>query len=119
MKAINPAEIFSDSNTAARRRAGVAMFASFWSWVGFEMAPNYAEESRNPRRIMGPATYISVIGLGVFYTFISWMLVAGWGTENVSAAVSDQFAGKHRVGVLPAHDASSAGRSPGRSSCSS
>jgi amino acid transporter len=92
LKAINPAEIFSDSNTALGA-AGVAMFASFWSWVGFEMAPNYAEESRDPRRVMGPATYISVIGLGVFYTFISWMLVAGWGTENVSAAVSDQFAG--------------------------
>jgi amino acid transporter len=93
MKAINPAEIFSDSNTALGA-AGVAMFASFWSWVGFEMAPNYAEESRNPRGIMGPATYISVIGLGVFYTFVSWMLVAGWGAGNVSAAVESQFAGE-------------------------
>ena len=53
LKAINPAEIFSDSNTALGA-AGVAMFASFWSWVGFEMAPNYAEESRDPRRIDGP-----------------------------------------------------------------
>jgi amino acid transporter len=92
MKAINPVEIFSDSNTAIGA-AGVAMFAAFWSWVGFEMAPNYAEESRNPRGIMGPATYISVIGLGVFYTFVSWMLVAGWGAGNVSGAVEDQFAG--------------------------
>jgi amino acid transporter len=92
LKALNPAEIFSNSNTAIGA-AGVAMFASFWSWVGFEMAPNYAEESRDPRGIMAPATYISVIGLGVFYTFISWMLVAGWGAGNVSTAVEDQFAG--------------------------
>ena len=92
LKAINPAEIFSNSNTAIGA-AGVAMFAAFWSWVGFEMAPNYAEESRDPRKVMGPATYISVIGLGVFYTFISWMLVAGWGAGNISQAVNDQFAG--------------------------
>jgi len=93
LKAINPAEMFSDSNTAIGA-VGVAMFASFWSWVGFEMAPNYAEESRDPRGIMGPATYISVIGLGVFYTFISWMLVAGWGTQHVSDAVASQFSGE-------------------------
>jgi len=93
LKALNPVEIFSSSNTAIGA-AGVAMFASFWSWVGFEMAPNYAEESRDPRRVMGPATYISVIGLGVFYTFISWMLVAGWGTQHVSDAVAAQFSGQ-------------------------
>ena len=54
---------------------GAGFFGAFWSWIGFEMAPNYAEESRDPKKIMGPATYISVIGLGVLYTFICWMLV--------------------------------------------
>jgi amino acid transporter len=93
LKALNPTEIFASNNTALGA-AGVAMFAAFWSWVGFEMAPNYAEESRDPHRIMGPATYVSVIGLGVFYVFISWMLVAGWGTANVSAAVEAQFSGQ-------------------------
>ena len=33
--------------------AGIGIFFAFWSWVGFEMAPNYAEESRDPR--LGPA----------------------------------------------------------------
>src|SRR5438067_4884467 len=41
--------------------SGVALFAAFWSWVGFEMAPNYAEESRDPHRIARLATYSSVI----------------------------------------------------------
>ena len=47
--------------------AGIALFGAFWSWVGFEMAPNYAEESRDPKQIAKMATYGSVIGLGVLY----------------------------------------------------
>jgi hypothetical protein len=31
--------------------SGIALFAAFWSWVGFEMAPNYAEETRDPHKI--------------------------------------------------------------------
>jgi amino acid transporter len=57
------------------------------------MAPNYAEESRDPKKIMGPATYISVIGLGVLYTFITWMLVVAWGADGVSKAGSDAING--------------------------
>ena len=33
---------------------GVGFFGAFWSWIGFEMAPNYAEESREPKKIMVP-----------------------------------------------------------------
>ena len=57
---------------------GIGLFFAFWSWVGFEMAPNYAEESRNPKRIVPRALYISVIGLGVFYTLTSWAPLFGY-----------------------------------------
>ena len=46
--------------------AAVGIFMAFWSWVGFEMAPNYAEESRDPKRVVPRSLYYSVIGLGVF-----------------------------------------------------
>ena len=72
---------------------GVGIFGAFWSWIGFEMAPNYAEESKDPKRIMSPATYISVIGLGVLYTFICWMLVVSWGQNGITAGVNAQFSG--------------------------
>ncbi len=72
---------------------GVGIFGAFWSWIGFEMAPNYAEESKDPKRIMSPATYISVIGLGVLYTFICWMLVVAWGKNGITAGVTAQFNG--------------------------
>lgn len=73
---------------------GVGVFGAFWSWIGFEMAPNYAEESKDPKKIMAPATYISVIGLGLVYTFICWMLVASWGKTGVTGSVNDLFGGK-------------------------
>ena len=71
-QALNPASIFSGGEGvggAARvlgvlGLAGVGFFACFWSWVGFEMAPNYAEEARNPKKMMAAAIYISCIGLG-------------------------------------------------------
>ena len=37
--------------------AAVGIFMAFWSWVGFEMAPNYAEESRDPKRIVPRSLY--------------------------------------------------------------
>ena len=87
--ALNPAGIFSGGagvNGAARvfgaSAAGVGFFGAYWSWVGFEMAPNYAEEARNPKKMMAYAIYISCIGLGVVYTFWSWMLVSAYGNTK-------------------------------------
>ena len=102
---LSPAAPWDNDNTAilGASATGIALFGAFWSWVGFEMAPNYAEESRDPKRIMAVATYASVIGLGVLYTFISWMFVAGWGMENVSRRRRRPVRGRLRLGVLPAH----------------
>ena len=58
--------------------AGIGLFFAFWSWVGFEMAPNYAEESRDPKRIVPLSMYISVVGLGIFYTLVSWAALSGY-----------------------------------------
>jgi amino acid transporter len=93
---LNPGEIFN--NSAAVRAfgsaaAGVALFGAFWSWVGFEMAPNYAEESKDPHKIAGIAMYSSVIGLGVLYVFISWMFVNGWGLQGSATAVKQYYNG--------------------------
>jgi amino acid transporter len=82
----SPSYLLSDSNGAksvfGTGAVGIAMFGAFWSWTGFEMAPNYAEESRNPKRLVGPATYFAVLGVGFIYILTAWMFVAGWGTVN-------------------------------------
>ena len=99
-QALNPAGIFgSGSGVAGAARvfgasaAGVGFFGAYWSWVGFEMAPNYAEEARNPKKMMAYAIYISCIGLGVFYTFWSWMLISAYGSskDQWPWAVSTQY----------------------------
>lgn len=108
-QALNPASIFSGGEGvegAARvfgaSAAGVGFFAAFWSWVGFEMAPNYAEEARNPKKMMAYAIYISAIGLGIFYTFWSWMLISAYGSTNdewVWAVASQYLGGPEAAGV--------------------
>jgi amino acid transporter len=60
--------------------AAIGLFFAFWSWVGFEMAPNYGEESRDPKRIVPLSLFISVIGLGIFYTFTSWCATSAYPT---------------------------------------
>ncbi|MDQ2803290.1 MAG: APC family permease, partial [Pseudomonadota bacterium] len=64
---------------------------AFWSWIGFEMAPNYGEESRDPKRIVPLSLYISVVLLGVFYTITSWASVSAYGdfTGMVDKAQND------------------------------
>ena len=37
-----------DRTRAPGLAAGVGLFFAFWSWVGFEAIPNYAEESQEP-----------------------------------------------------------------------
>jgi amino acid transporter len=87
--AINPAKAFSSFPASGRLAAGaigIGLFFAFWSWVGFEMAPNYGEESRDPKRNVPRALYISVIGLGVFYVLTSWAPFSGY--NSVHAAIA-------------------------------
>src|SRR3954447_1390274 len=58
--------------------AGVGLFLAFWSWVGFEAVPNYAEESRDPKRIVVRATLISVVALGIGYVITSVAFVSAF-----------------------------------------
>ncbi|MGW2424388.1 APC family permease [Streptomyces sp. NPDC001709] len=80
---VNPVNAFKGTS------AGLGLFFAFWSWVGFESTAMYGEESRDPKRIIPKATMISVLGVGVFYVFVSWMAITGNGeAEAVKAASS-------------------------------
>jgi amino acid transporter len=81
-----------------------ALFFAFWSWVGFETTAVYGEESRNPKKIIPRATLIAAIGLGLFYTFISAMVLAGNGAKtsvetSISASPLDLFFGLVKANV--------------------
>ena len=80
-----------DGVPVAAGTAAIGVFFAFWSWVGFETTAVYAEESRDPKHIVPRATMIAVVGLGVFYTFVSWMVLAGTGAKDaieISAGAS-------------------------------
>jgi amino acid transporter len=70
-----------DGKAVAAGSAAIGLFFAFWSWVGFETTAVYGEESRNPKHIVPRATIIAVVGLGLFYTFVSWMMIAGNGKK--------------------------------------
>jgi amino acid transporter len=78
---INPVNAF-EANGLATSAIGLGLFMAFWSWIGFEATAVYGEESRNPRKVIPIATLIAVLGIGLMYTFFSWMAVAGNGLEQ-------------------------------------
>jgi amino acid transporter len=92
-KAFNsfPGGSFS-GHTLAAGAAAIGIFYAFWSWVGFEMAPNYGEESRNPKRNVPAALYISVIGLGVFYALTCWAVLGSYSSVDHAAYTAQNHA---------------------------
>jgi amino acid transporter len=80
---VNPVKAFSGT------APGIAIFFAFWSFLGFEVVPNYAEESKNPRRTMGKATYLAVVLIGLIYLLTAWAGAVGHGTGGVIAAATN------------------------------
>jgi amino acid transporter len=85
---LNPIGAFSPAAVAGAS-AGLGLFFAFWSWVGFESTAMYGEESKDPKRIIPRATMISVLGVGIFYIFVSWMAVAYAGPKKAVEIAQD------------------------------
>ena len=84
---LNPVAALSGANIKVAA-PGVGIFFALWSWVGFECTANYAEEARNPRKMVPRATYIAVLSLGVLFTLTAWSVILGHGLKN---AASDAY----------------------------
>lgn len=85
--ALSPVSALS-TNGVAGGVVGLGLLMAFWSWVGFESTAIYGEESKDPKRIVPKATLIAVIGIGAFYTFVSWGVIAGNGPDAAVALAS-------------------------------
>ena len=104
---LNPVDLFDNDTAVAAFGAaapGIALFGAFWSFVGFEMAPNYGEETRAPERVFSRATYATVIGLGALYAFVSYAFVVGYGTDGVGQGVAAQLGGDVASAYYPLTD---------------
>jgi amino acid transporter len=95
LNVVNAFKGFPAQGKLAAGAVGIGLFFAFWSWVGFEMAPNYGEESRNPKKNIPRALYISVIGLGIFYTMTSWASLAGYPSTHAAIAASQSNAANY------------------------
>jgi amino acid transporter len=101
LESLNPLNAFTnldgtvpDPNTAGATlavagSAGIGLFFAFWSWVGFESAAMYGEESKNPTKIIPRATMLSVVGIGIFYVVVSWAALIGTGPQRAIALAQD------------------------------
>jgi amino acid transporter len=70
---------------------GVTMMFAFISFIGFESAALYGEETRNPTRSVPVAIYASVSVIAVFYAFTSWAAVGGVGGDRVRDVAGQQL----------------------------
>lgn len=87
--AYDSVNVFKLTDPGVGLAAGVGVFLAFWSWVGFEAIPNYAEESKDPKRNVVRATMIAVIGLGIGYVITSVAFESAFPKDQVVEAAQD------------------------------
>lgn len=61
----------------------VGILFCFAAFIGFEATTIYSEEARDPARTVPRATYISVVLIGAFYIFTSWLMANGAGIDKL------------------------------------
>lgn len=59
------------------------------AFIGFESGAIYSEETRDPGRTVGRATFIALGFIGVFYAISAWAMVHTVGAANVQAAATE------------------------------
>lgn len=58
------------------------------SFIGFEATTIYAEEARDPDRTIPRATYLSVLMIGVFFVFTTWLMIVGIGADKIVPTIA-------------------------------
>jgi amino acid transporter len=58
------------------------------AFTGFEATAIYREEARDPDRTVPRATYLAVGFLGLFYTFVVWVIVQAFGNDGAVGAAA-------------------------------
>ncbi|HXH35212.1 MAG TPA: APC family permease [Plantibacter sp.] len=77
-----PSQVFSGS-------PGVGLMFAIAAFIGFEATAIFRDEAKDPSRTIPRATYIAVIGIGLFYTLASWALVMAWGPDDVVGVAAE------------------------------
>lgn len=88
-----PLEAMSPTGLFAAGSFGLGIMFAFTTFLGFESAAIYAEESKDPHRTIPRATYAAVVLIAGFYAVTTWIMVGGIGAENVQTEASEKLSG--------------------------
>lgn len=72
-----------DSNTFFSGSLTAAILFCLGCFIGFEATTIYAEEAREPEKTIPRATYLSVLMIGVFFVFTTWLMIVGVGVDQL------------------------------------
>jgi amino acid transporter len=103
---LNPLAILDNEGAIAVFGAaapGIALYSAFSSWLGFEMAPSYSEETRS-RRGVAWVTIGTLLVMAVVYVLVSYAFVVGYGPDAAAAGVASQFQGQVASAFYPLTD---------------
>jgi amino acid transporter len=84
LQAFSPHAVFSGS-------IGISAMFAFTSFVGFESAAMYGEETKSPERSIPRAAYIAVSVIAAFYVVTSLILIGGAGGDQAPALAQQQL----------------------------
>ncbi len=82
LKVFAPATVFGGS-------VGVALMYAFSSFIGFEAAALYSEETKAPERAVARATYAGLAIIGIFYTLTTWAAISAYGVDTAPTAAGE------------------------------
>ena len=68
-----------------------ALLLAFSTFVGFESAALFGEETRNPSRSIARATYTSVLLIGGLYCVSAWLAVGAGAVEDLQTKSEDDY----------------------------
>ncbi len=71
---------FSALNSGSLTAAVLFCLGSF---IGIEATTIYGEEAKDPTRTIPQATYLSIMMIGVFFVFTTWLMIAGTGADKL------------------------------------
>jgi amino acid transporter len=87
--------------------AGAALVTAVTGYVGFEATAVYTPEARQAERTIPRATFITLAGVGLLYTFCSFAIAVAAGSRNLIQLATDHsselifvLAGPHLPGVF-------------------
>lgn len=79
-------------------------------FIGFEATTIYAEEAREPEKTIPRATYLSVLMIGIFFVFTTWLMIVGVGADKLVPTIQGlpdpsafffELAGQYVGGPVP------------------